>query len=152
MASAAHAYQGTSFERVYEAPRPNVRVRTNPQKQEEASKKTLLTAVMFIIVLAVVAAIFAAIHVVLDSESVSLSVQAQTVSDNLIDARHEGSLLEVEVSTLSNPTRIQEEAQELGMISPDTATVILLGEDVVVTNDQGDLSLAGSLKVVARNE
>ena len=83
--------------------------------------------------------------------SVSLSVQAQEVSTSLVEARHEGSLLEVEVSALSNPTRIQEAANELGMISPETATVIKLGEDVVVTNAQGDLSLAESLRVAARN-
>ena len=78
-------------------------------------------------------------------------MESQKVASELVDARHEGSLLEVEVSALSNPTRIQEAANDLGMISPETATVIKLGEDVVVTNAQGDLSLAGSLRVVARN-
>ncbi len=151
VATAARAYQDSRFERAYQPSRPGVRVHTTHQRQEGASTSALITAAAFAMVIAVVVAVFAAVHVVLDSASVTLSMESQKVASELVDARHEGSLLEVEVSALSNPTRIQEAANDLGMISPETATVIKLGEDVVVTNAQGDLSLAGSLRVVARN-
>ncbi len=153
MASAARAYQASRYERVYQPSRPNVRVRTTPAKQAQRaseSTRTLTMLAIFSAVIAMVVALFAICHVLLDSASVTLSMETQKVSANLTDARYEGSLLEVEVSALSNPTRIQEAADELGMISPESATVIKLGEDVVVTNAQGELSLAGSLEVAAR--
>lgn len=154
MATAARAYQRTAYERDHGASRPDVRVRvrTAAHSREEIEQTgTWIAMAIFAVVIALVVAGFAIAHVLLDSASVSLSVQAQEVSTSLVEARHEGSLLEVEVSALSNPTRIQEAANELGMISPETATVIKLGEDVVVTNAQGDLSLAESLRVAARN-
>ena len=42
-----------------------------------------------------------------------------------------------------------QEANALGMVSPEAATVIRLSEDVVVTNGSGNLSLAGSVRVLA---
>ncbi len=150
MASAVRAYQSYGYERVYQPSRPDVRVRQGKNQQHESSG-LWLTAAVLVAAMSLVVALFAVAHVWLDSASVSLSVQAQSVSTSLVEVRHEGSLLEVEVSSLSNPTRIQEAANALGMISPDSATIIKLGEDVVVTNAEGDLSLAGSLKVVARN-
>lgn len=151
MASTARAYRSAQYERAYTPSRPDVRVHTTHQRKEASSGGVWMTVAAFAIAIAFAVATFAVIHVILDSASVSLSMESQKVSDSLVEMRHEGSLLEVEVSSLSNPTRIQEAANDLGMVSPETATVIKLGEDVVVTNAQGDLSLAGSLKVVARN-
>ncbi|MDD6786143.1 MAG: cell division protein FtsL [Eggerthellales bacterium] len=151
MATAARAYDSFGYERAYQPSRPDVRVRPGRKQQEQPSMGMWVTAAVIAAAMSLVVALFAVAHVWLDSASVSLSVQAQTVSNDLIEVRHAGSLLEVEVSALSNPARIQEAANALGMISPETATIIKLGEDVVVTNAQGDLSLAGSLKVVARN-
>lgn len=161
MASAARAYQPYSYAEAYQQPlpraprtylRPPLHTQTRPQRktsaQTEQSTQTLYRFAVFLAIIVFVIAVFSGIHVLLDSASVSLSVEAQQVSNNLVDARYEGSLLEVEVSTLSNPTRVQNAAQDLGMISPDNATVILLGHDVVVTNAQGELSLAGSLQAV----
>ena len=150
MATAARAYDAYGYERAYQPTRPDVRVRPG-RVQEQASSNAWMTAVILATVMALICALFAILHVRLDSASVALSVQAQQVSESLVEVRHEGSLLEVEVSSLSNPARIQAAAEGMGMVSPETATVIKLGEDVVVTNSSGDLSLAGSLKVVARN-
>ena len=149
MASAARAYQSYGYESVYAPARSRVHV--TPGKRQGRQQESVSFVVVAVAVAAffVVAALFAAAHVWLDSASVSLSMQSQTVHTELSAIRHEGSLLEVEVSALSNPTRIQEAANAMGMISPANATIVKLGEDVVVTNAAGNLSLAGSAKVIA---
>ena len=148
MSSAARAYQSYGFESAYAPSRPDVRVTRGRQTDVQSTSSYFVVAhVAAVIVL--VMAVFAAVHVWLDSASVTYSVQAQNVATELSSVRHQGSLLEVEVSSLANPARIQAEANALGMVSPEAATVIRLSEDVVVTNGSGNLSLAGSVRVLA---
>ena len=115
MATAAVAYRDRNYERVTRPSRPDVRVIPGRGRETQKSAASWVTVALVSAVLLVVVALFAVAHVWLDSASVSVAVQAQNVSTNLIEARHEGSLLEVEVSSLSNPTRIQEAANALGM-------------------------------------
>lgn len=149
MATAARAYRSYGYESAYAPSRPAVRVTPGRQATEQTSVVSSQLIAIAASVILLVVALFAAAHVWLDSASVSVSVKAQSVSTDLASVRHEGSLLEVEVSTLANPARIQAQANALGMISPESATSIRLGEDVVVTNSAGDLSLAGSVRVLA---
>lgn len=153
MSSAARAYEQFGYERAYQPSRPRVRVTTNPQfaarPAAQPSGVSALTVALVAGALIVVAAIFAFVHVWLDAESITLSVQSEAVSSELATIRHEGSLLEVEVGTLANPSRVQSGAQDMGMISPEDATIIYLSADVVATDASGNLSLAQTAKVLS---
>lgn len=97
-------------------------------------------------------AVFAIIgfgRVTLNAATVAEALEGRQVSTQLEDARSAISELEVQQSSLSNPTRIKAEAAALGMVSPETTHVIDLSDDVVVTDEGGNLLLSESIESVA---
>jgi cell division protein FtsL len=153
LAQAARAYTSYSQPEIDYGKRQHVQVRPGGRQQnkEEAQLASRISLVKCAMVFTCVLAVFAIIHVSLDNAAVTLSLQAQTTTSEISDARHEVNELEVQVSSLSNPTRIKTEAAELGMHAASDPTVIYLSEDIVVTDDSGNLSLAGSTRVLAGN-
>ena len=84
-------------------------------------------------------------------EAVTASVANQELSMDVNAARAQGSALEVQASNLSNPTYVRDyAANKLKMQAPATVETMQLGEDVVVVDADGALSLSGSLAAVAR--
>lgn len=71
--------------------------------------------------------------------------KAEATQSQISEAREEAHALEVKLGALSNPTRIKGEAENLGMTSASDVVKINLTKDVVVLDDNGSLSLAGSL-------
>lgn len=154
VAQAARAYEEYSREWASTPPRTNVQVQRGMRSERAvAAQESLSPSVWSLfkcgVVLSVVLAAFALVHVSLDTATVSLSLEAQAISTQITDARHEANLLEVQASSLSNPARIKSAAAELGMSVPSNPTVIYLSKDIVVTDASGNLSLAGSARVVA---
>ena len=79
-------------------------------------------------------------------------LEYRDISGAIKDARIEGSTLEVEKSTLSNPGRIKAEAANIGMATPATTAFIDLSGDIVVTDEAGNLLLSGSAAAAAEAE
>ncbi len=85
----------------------------------------------------------------LSAATVAEALQAREVTNQLEDSRSSINQLEVTQSTLSNPTRIKNEAAALGMTTAAETIVLDLSGDVVATDADGNLSLSGSLDVLA---
>lgn len=81
----------------------------------------------------------------LASATVTEAMQARDIKNNMEDMRSSISDMQVEQSALSNPARIKSEAEALGMASPTTTNVLDLSGDVVMTGQNGELSLTESL-------
>lgn len=114
--------------------------------QERSTEHALAAKVAKATVAAVV--VFAAIgfgRITLSAATVAEALEAREITTNLEIVRSNISDLEVQQSSLSNPTRIKTEAAELGMAAPATSTVIDISGDVVVTDEDGNLSLTGSI-------
>ena len=77
------------------------------------------------------------------------SVQSQQLESQISDARASGNNLEVQQSSLSNPTRVKAEASRLKMAAPESVGIIDLGTDVVATDEAGNLSLSKSVQIAA---
>jgi cell division protein FtsL len=88
-------------------------------------------------------------RITLDSTTSALAMEASDVSAQIELVRDGSNSLEVEQSTLSNPTRIKEEASKLGMVTPESTTFIDISGDVVVTDEAGRLSLSGSVEALS---
>lgn len=152
MAGAAPAFSYNYSERVPERPeRPRVRV--VPGQGTRTSTQTIPSTVVFmaktLAVVLVVAALLCFARIAIGSATVATSVQSQQLESRISDARASGNNLEVQQSSLSNPTRVKAEASRLKMAAPESVGVIDLGTDVVATDEAGNLSLSKSVQIAA---
>lgn len=129
--------------------RPDVRFAANPDA-ETGTSPVVLVARITAAVLVLVAALCMA-RLALTSATVATAIENQGIESQIDTARTEGSSLEIDQSKLSAPTRIKNEAKSMGMAAPSSAMMIDLSGDVVVTDQQGNLSLSGSVAAVAQN-
>ena len=105
----------------------------------------VLVAMVLILMIAFVA------RIQLVNAAVAESITYDELAMDVNTARATGSALEVQASNLSNPAYVRDyAAKKLGMAAPTTVETIALGEDVVVVDEGGALSLSGSLAAVAR--
>lgn len=121
--------------------------------REERTASSL--AIVFARVLVALIVAFAAIgwvRISLASATVSVALEASQLKDDISDARDVGSQLEVTQSSLANPTRVKRDALALGMRSPASASFIDISGDVVVRDEDGRLSLSGTVEAVAEAE
>lgn len=152
------AYKFDSIDYAYEAPEP----KQNPARRVgvipggahgRAAEKSPAHELALKLAKATVAAVvvFAGIgfgRITLSAATVAEALEAREINTHLETARSEISDLEVKQSTLSNPTRIKNAAEELGMASPATTSVIDISGDVVATDEKGNLSLSDSIKAL----
>ena len=121
--------------------------------REERTASSL--AIVFARVLVALIVAFAAIgwvRISLASATVSVALEASQLKNDISDARDVGSQLEVTQSSLANPTRVKRDALALGMRSPASASFIDISGDVVVRDEDGRLSLSGTVEAVAEAE
>lgn len=146
----AYDYAERAFEREREnKPRISVVPGRGAQTQARPQSASLVQAAVAVAVVLVIIACFAVVRVTLSAAAVSAAVESQQLASQIEEARTEGSSLEVEQSTLSNPTHIKDAASALGMAAAADTTVIDISEDVVVTDEDGGLSLSGSVAAAA---
>ena len=93
----------------------------------------------------VVVAMLCCVRVGLSAASITTSIEANRLSAQIENARSYGSDLEVQQSRLSNSTHIRVEAASLGVAPPEETVAVVLGADVVATDEAGNLSLSGSI-------
>lgn len=85
----------------------------------------------------------------LASATVNSALQARQINKNMEEMRSSINDMQVEQSSLSNPVRIKNEAESLGMSSPSTIHVLDLSGDLVQKEKNGDLSLTGTINAIA---
>lgn len=107
----------------------------------KAAKLTVLAALVF--------AGLGFARITLDAATINEALAAKHYESQLDVARSAISDLQAEQSSLSNPTRIKSKATLLGMGSPRTISVIDISGDVVVVDDEGNLSLSKSLEALS---
>ncbi len=147
MAGAAPAYQYRSAERAPQQFEPRIRVvpgRGAGQAQNTLPSSVIFLAKVFAVIL-VVFALLGFVRIGLASATVTTALSSQEISTEIEAARSAGNSLEVRESYLSNPSNIRLEASKLKMAAATDASVITLPKDVVITDEQGNLSLSMSL-------
>lgn len=141
-------YPERAFER---SRRPSVRV--VPGQGTRTNNQTIPSTVIFmaktLAVVFVVAALLCFARIALGSATVATSMQTQQLENQITNARTSGSNLEVQQSSLANPTRVKIEASRLNMAAPASVGVLDLGADVVATDETGNLSLSKSVQIAA---
>ena len=110
---------------------------------------SVIASVVIVLVAAAIVAAFAMVRVTLTAESVSMSMEADSVAAQIDSARTLGNDLEVQQSRLANATIIRSQASRLGMAAPAATSVVTLDDDVVSTDSDGNLSLSGSIEAIA---
>lgn len=106
-----------------------------------------------IVIAAILAfAVIGVLRITLSSATVALALETKQIDAQIEDARDVGSALEVEQSSLSNPTRIKQEAASIGMAAPASTTFMDLSGDVVATDGQGNLSLSASIETMCQQQ
>ena len=135
---------------------PRERISVVPGRGTRTQTPTLPSNVVFLakaaaVVLLVVSFVgFARIGLM--SATISTTMQSSQLTSQISDARSSGAALEVSQSTLSNPTKVKQQAGKLGMAAPETTGVITLDKDVVATDESGALSLSKSVAIAAGSE
>lgn len=150
----APAYRYDNYD--YAQTRPNPQYRPDisvipgrgPLPRIDSRVYTLLRVLVAVIVILGIAGV-ARLYFI--GEAVTASVAHEELAMDLNTARAEGSALEVQASNLSNPAYVRDyAATKLKMSAPVMVETMTLGEDVVVVDADGALSLSGSLAAVAR--
>ena len=124
--------------------------RTQPEVVELPA--SVMTLARVVVMVALVIAAIACVRVGLSAMSVSTLIEVNELSDQIELARETGNNLEVMQSQLSNSTHIKLEATSLGMTAAEETSVITLSDDVVATDEQGNLSLSGSISAIENAE
>lgn len=133
------------------APRPAISVVRGRQRAASAgASPSLVLAVKIAAVVLVALTCMAFARVALSAATVATSMESQELSSRIDEARSTGTSLEVSESVLANPTRVRQEAERLGMAAPAEVGTIALEPDVVVTDENGALSLSGSIDAAAQ--
>lgn len=151
MASAAPAYRYDSARQ--SAPRPQrrttVHVVPGRRPAESVSPQLVTAAKAFMVVLAIVALV-ACVRIGLAAATVTTMIQSESISSQVENLRSSSSSLQVQQSTLSNPTYVRNAAAAQGMVAATDTESITLSKDVVCYDASGNLSLSQSLAVAAQ--
>ncbi len=131
------------------APRPGIQVQPGGRQQERAASTGAVLFAKVLIAFIVAFALIGCVRITLSSATVATAMEASQIDDQIDAAREEGSRLEVAQSSLANPTRVKRDAMANGMRSPQAASFIDITGDVVVKDDDGHLSLSGTIGAAA---
>ena len=108
------------------------------------------------VVLAIVTAIFIVALAVVsfvrigwNSDTVLVQMKSEELSQTITSTRLAGRLLEVQRGSMVTASRIRVEALYRGMMEPDSTESLVLKPDTIVVDEEGHLSLAGSIMRVA---
>ncbi len=152
MAQAARAYAYPERSREVERPaRPRVKVvpGASPRTSVETVSSAVLVAAKVIACVLVFVTALGFVRIGLAAATVTTSLSTQEISADLTTARSAAATLEVQESTLGNPTRIKDVASELNMAAPAEVSVLSLPVDVVATDAAGNLSLTESMRLAS---
>ena len=112
---------------------------------EQGLPQGVISLARAIVIVAAVVALLALARVTLSAMSVSTTIATSELSTEIETARAAGNDLEVQQSQLSNSMHIRLAAESMGLGAAESTVAIDLGEDVVATDESGNLSLSGSI-------
>lgn len=152
MASAQRAYRLDAYpsyvpERSRERDMRVVRG-TGSQAAERPSTSLLVTAAKMAAIILVVIAALSFARIALTNATVVTLIESDTISNQIAQARSAGTSLEMEQSTLTSTSALNQAVKRLGMAAPYEVGTIALSPDVVATEADGALSLSGTIKNV----
>jgi cell division protein FtsL len=145
MATAARARSANERDRSRRSS-ADFRVLNTPIPRDRGLSPVVVRAFKLAIVFAIGLGLIALCRVWLTSASTSVLLTSQQTNEQVSSLRSTGENLEVEQSRLSNPSRISASAEALGMVKQDDGAYLSLSDDVIATDSDGDLSVAGSIK------
>lgn len=152
MANSTSAYRLDAFPLYEPAMQPqtahtSVRaVRTGGAAQaNQLTPQLIMLARMAAIVLAVVALLGFA-RIALTNAAVATMIESDSITAQIDEARTSGVSMEMDQSVMTSPTAIKNAAKRLGMSEPGEVGTLVLDPDIVVLDEQGSLSLSGSVK------
>ncbi len=121
-----------------------------PGKAPRTQSAPLASPATFLIKLTVVVLValtcVACVRLFLSSATAETAMESQQLTASIDEARSNGAALEVSLGSLTNPTRVRDQAKALGMVAPETTGVITVEEDIVMCDQAGNLSLSSSVE------
>lgn len=147
----AYNYGSTArkLKREQPIPRHGIEVVPGGAREERAASSGAIVFARVLVVLIVAFALIGCVRISLASATVAAAMEANEIDDQISDARDRGAQLEVTQSSLANPTRVKRDALASGMRSPASASFIDISGDVVARDENGRLSLSGTVSAVA---
>ena len=109
-----------------------------------ASPATFLIKLTVVVLVALTCV--ACVRLFLSSATAETAMESQQLTASIDEARSNGAALEVSLGSLTNPTRVRDQAKALGMVAPETTAVITVEEDIVMCDQAGNLSLSSSVE------
>ncbi len=137
------------LDRDIEAPRHGIEVMPGGAHQQRAASSGAILFAKLLIAFIIAFAAIGCVRITLSSATVAAAMETRQIDSQISEAREVGSQLEVQQSSLANPTRVKRDAIAGGMRNPVKAAFIDISGDVVVRDDEGRLSLSGTLAAVA---
>ena len=120
MAQAARNLERDYTYRSARATKENLKVIRNDGKAASRARAVFALAIVLILSFALICAV----RVWFSANTAQALIDTETLTAELESARTEEATLEVQTSTLSNPTRIKEKASKLGMIQTGEVTYV----------------------------
>ena len=148
-AAPAYAYPRPERSRGAERPRIGVIPGSAPRSSVKTVSETFLLAAKVLAVVFVLVTVIGFARITFNSATVTTSMASQEISADLSEARAYAATLEVQQSSLSNPTRVRSAAVDMGMAAPASSTTIVLPQDVVAADDSGVISITESIRRAA---
>lgn len=150
----AYNFGSTARKLRHDVPEPQRGIEVVPggSRQEKPASHGAVVFARVLVALVVAFALIGCVRISLSSATVAAALEASQLEDDISDARDVGSQLEVTQSSLANPTRVKRDALAIGMRNPASASFIDISGDVVVRDEEGRLSLSGTVEAVAAAE
>ena len=151
MALAESAYRlDTYSDLVPESSPTRIRAERTGQRAENSSSSMLVTAAKMAVILLFVVAVLAFARITLTNATVTTMIESDALSSEISEARSSGISLEMEQSVLSNNYAVDAAAKRLGMAAPGEVGTIALSPDIVSVDQDGALSLSGSVSSLVK--
>lgn len=146
MPSAAHAYRYDAYAQAepLRAPRTHVRVVHGREPEPGISARTVSLVKLFMVALVAVAVV-CCVRVGLTAASTSATIAQADITEQANSLTSENASLQMQIASLSSPSYVKDRATAMGMHAAASTETITLPDDPVAYNDDGSLSLSGSL-------
>ena len=128
------------------APRQAERVRVvHARRPIETVSPQVVTFARIAIVFVVLFAVISFARIAIHTATVNVMLENEQISAQIDEVRSTSANLEVQESTMGSPTNVKRDARQMGMSAPYATETLMLGQDVVAYDAEGNLSLSQSL-------
>lgn len=149
MSSAAPAYRYDYPERAPRRSKPDVRVVRGRGVHATPLDQKYFVAAKAVLAIALAFALIGCLRVAFTASTVTSTMAQDELSSQISEVRSSNNGLEVKQTSLSDANYVKKQAEALGMGEPAETTVLVLPQDVVAKDANGNVSLSKSLAVAA---